>query len=56
MGEDHPWSHVLEEWEVAWVKPRAKLEPDEPPSHAPFSSPGAIHFNCSCGRMCPRSR
>ncbi len=31
MKENDAWSRVREDWEVVWVKPSAKLEPDEPP-------------------------
>ncbi len=31
MGENDAWSRVREDWEVIWVKPTAKMEPDEPP-------------------------
>lgn len=31
MKENDAWSRVREDWEVVWVKPSAKLEPDDPP-------------------------
>lgn len=37
MSEGNPWSRLMEDWEVIWVKPTVKMESDEPPfPHAFF--------------------